>query len=166
MRFDRFILAAIAVIPTIAQAETYGGQFSGRFVKQDVHPAGGNAVVMAGLATGTNSDTAGNAFMNGASVVWTGTQILDRGNGPEQGVITLVGKDGVASAAYKGTIKTTVQDGKPYTTGSGTWEPVAGTGPHQGMKGGGTYSLTMTSPTEFRGEWRGTMTRDGETAQK
>lgn len=153
--------AAIAAVPLLAagaatagEAGDFAGTFSGTIVKQEARPLDDKGhVVVAQAAQGTNRSTGKTDYMNGAQVLWSSTIEIAGGNGPEHGLITLV-KDGVsATSSYSGTLKTTLVDGRPLTTGSGTWTMVSASG--MASEGSGTYAITMTSPTTFEGEWKG-----------
>ena len=151
----------LALAPCVAHAEEFAGSFTGKHTHQEPMPLGENRMVLGLTATGTNKDTGANGFMDGARVMWSAMSLLDKGSGPEGGVLTMVGKDGVVTATYRGTLTTTMeQGGQPRTTATGTWQTLSGTGPFADYKGGGTYSLQMTSKTDFIGEWKGSMSRD------
>ncbi|GEP08131.1 hypothetical protein MOX02_61690 [Methylobacterium oxalidis] len=126
----------------------------------------GQKMVVGLTSTGSNKNTDKTDFMNDAQVVWGGTTVIEQGKGPEQGIITLVAKDGTASAVFTGTATMQMQQDGPRINGQGTWEVVSGTGAYENYKGKGNYTRTATSKTDFEGEWKGSLTkgmRDPET---
>ncbi len=157
----------VFICPTFVLADDYGGKYSGKYTHQEVMPQDqqGQKMVVGSTATGTNKSSGRTVFMDNARVVWGGVTVLEQGQGPEQGIITLAAPDGTAMAFYKGTA--TMQMGKdgPLVSGKGTWEAIPGTGAYETYAGKGTYTRAATSKTEFEGEWKGSLTKGKSSAE-
>lgn len=151
--------ASLALITAAAAGEAdHAGTYTASIVKQEARPLGSpDRLLVAQVAQGTNRSTGATKFMDGAQALWSETVELDKGNGPQHGTISLVDAEGSTTSTYTGSLRTTMVDGQPRTTGQGTWRMVSGTGAHAGKAGQGSYTFTMTSQTEFTGEWKGTV---------
>ncbi len=161
MKYLHVFAVFAACHPAMVLADEYGGQLSGRYTHQETMPQDqqGQAVVVGLTATGTNKSSGRIPFMDDARVVWGSVVALERGSGPEQGIITLVAPDGVAIAAYRGVATTQRGANGPLVSGQGTWEALSGTGAFRDYTGKGTYTRTGLSQTDFTGEWKGTLTK-------
>ena len=83
--------------------------------------------------------------------------VLDQGNGPKQGTSSIVNEKGSITSEFHGMYKTVMVDGQPHTTATGTYKVVAGTGLFAGGTGSGTFSMTSTSKTDFKSDYKGTL---------
>lgn len=154
---------AIGFAQTAIAADS--GNISGRVVvnnvKEDVLPiaeANGHVLLLEEFQ-GTNQDTGGNGYFEGARVDNKDVADLYQGNGPHRGYITLSkGADEVV-AKWSGEVSTTMsKDGKPLTSFKGTWDYIAGTGHYAGINGSGRYSGHFTSKTAYVVDWKGRYT--------
>lgn len=152
----RGALAAVAVslaVPALADG-THTGSWTAQITKQEARPLGSpDHVLVAQVAQGTNRSTGSDPRMDGAQVLFSETVELKQGSGPQHGLISMVDAKGSHTSEYTGRITTTMSGGQPRTGGEGTWKSVSGTGAYADDKSTGTYRFTMTSPTEFTGEW-------------
>jgi hypothetical protein len=109
------------------------------------------------------SATGQSSRFDGGQYSWVDTVDLVKGNGPVHGYLQEKYKDGSTEAdSYAGQITTTMIEGKPKTTGQGTWEMTHGTGSLANVQQRGTWKVTPTSETEFVSDWRGTLTEDSK----
>ncbi|HKH80582.1 MAG TPA: hypothetical protein VKA03_03040 [Methylovirgula sp.] len=135
-----------------ADSSDYGGSFTESIVHREARPLDAQGrVALADVLQGKNTNTGRQDYMDGAQILATDALALDKGNGPQNGIITFI-KDGkTASSEYSGSVKTVMVDGKPQTSGEGTWKSLPG----EAMIGSGTYHWAMTSETDLSGEWEG-----------
>jgi len=108
---------------------------------------------------GTNASIGEVPFLDGAQVMNYSVGDLVKGNGQQNGYITLIkGEDG-AIAKWEQKVVTTMSDGdKPVTTFEGNFTYTGGMGKYAGIKGGGTYKGSFTSETEYVADWQGEYT--------
>ena len=95
--------------------------------------------------------------LDGATIVLAETVVLDKGNGPQAGNITLATDKGSITNEFRGAVKTAMVDGQPHVTTSGTYKMIDGTGIFAGASGHGTYSASFTSKTDWMGEYKGVL---------
>ena len=155
------LTASLALVlgTTVAHAQTMNtsGTFEAGITNQQVHPIGPNGmVIMSSLSKGTTRSPG--APIDGAEMLLSENVVLDRGNGPEQGSVSFVNEKGSLTNEIHGTVKTVLVDGQPRTTASGTYKMISGTGIFAGGEGHGTYAVTFTSKTDYKGEYKGVLT--------
>lgn len=147
-------LALVTAVP--AGEADHAGTYAATITRQEARPLGSpDRLLVAQVAQGSNRSTGATPFMEGAQAIWSETVELDKGNGPQRGMISLIDARGSTTSEYSGTLTTTMEGGQPRTTGQGTWRTVSGTGAYAGSEGSGTYTFTMTSQTAFTGAWKG-----------
>lgn len=149
--------ASLAFLASTAMAEqpVHAGSFTLQITKQEAQPLGSKEhVLVAQVAHGTNKSTGSEPVEDGGQALCSATMDLDKGNGPDHGLYSVVDSKGSTTAEYEGTVTTTMVDGKPRTTAQGTWRHVSSSGAYKGASGTGTYSWTMNSPTDAVGEWK------------
>jgi hypothetical protein len=134
------------------------GTFTMAYVTQEKLsiPDGAGHALLLTEARGTNRNSGPSDFMSKAQVDIREILDLAQGNGSSQGYVTLsLGADSTL-VKISGRVTTTMSpDGSPRTTFAGTWTEVKGTGQYVGIKGGGTYKGSFSSPTEFTVDWQG-----------
>jgi hypothetical protein len=139
-----------------ADSSDYSGTFTESVVKKVAMPLDAQGrVIVVQVLQGTNKNTGRDDYMDGAQLLSSETLTLDKGNGPQSGIVTFI-KDGKGeSYPYTGSVKTVLADGKPQTSGKGTWKALPG----DSMIGSGTYHWVLTSETDLSGEWKGHLQR-------
>ena len=144
--------------PASAADALHSGEWSAEFVKQEARPLGGpDHIVVSAVAVGKNKSKGTQSRTDGAQVLMSDMIEIKQGNGPQNGLFTLVDGKGSLTASYTGRVTTTMVDGQPKTTGEGTWHYVSGSGGYAEVKEAGTYAWTMTSPTALKGTWTETV---------
>ena len=152
-------LAALLVPPTIANAQTMKvlGTFEASVTQQQAHPLGADGmVIISQLSKGTTRSPG--APIDGAEMLLSENVVLNKGNGPEQGSVSYANDKGSVTDEIHGTVTTVMADGQPHTTVSGTYKMISGTGIFAGGEGHGTYTVTFTSKTDYKGEYKGVLT--------
>jgi hypothetical protein len=148
----------VAALPTGSEAAKVSGKFTVKYSQQHQLPVTDAAgpVLLANEARGTNTNTGGTDYMNGATVTSIEIADLTRGNGIQQGYITF-SKNGESSVSrWNGKVHTTLSaDKQPVTTFDGTWTKISGSGRYEEVSGSGRYQGKMVSPTEYVVEWEG-----------
>lgn len=135
----------------------FSGAFTSSIVRKLAAPLDAHGhVIVVQVLQGTNKNTGRRDFMDGAQLLFSETLSLDKGNGPETGVITFVKNGTSESYPYSGSVKTLIVDGKPRTSAVGTWHSMPG----DTMAGSGTYQWAATSETDLTGEWKGHLQRN------
>ena len=144
------------------QAYAEGGKIGGSaaltYTKQEVSmpPAANGQMLILGELSGTNKNTDGSGFMDGATVDNREIGQLFQGNGANAGYYTMTKGGDSTTALWKGQVKTVLaDDGSPRTSFTGTWEYVSGAGKYAGIKGAGQYSGYFTSKTSYTVDWNG-----------
>jgi hypothetical protein len=89
---------------------------------------------------------------NNAHVTYWAVSDLVAGNGSQRGYYVTEHPDGGRDSGTFEAKVTTAQDG---TRLEGTWRATDGTGIFAGMKGEGTFTVRMISPTEGECSWQG-----------
>lgn len=151
-------LAALLVSSTIASAQSMKvhGTFEASVTQQQAHLLGADGmVIVSQLAKGTTKSPG--APIDGAEMLLSENVVLDRGNGPEQGSVSYANDKGSVTDEIHGAVTTVMVDGQPHTTVSGTYKMISGTGIFAGGEGHGTYTVTFTSKTDYRGAYEGTL---------
>ena len=121
------------------------GTMNASIVQQQVVPLGSaDHVVVTMLEKGTTASPG--SPLDGATIVLADTVVLDKGDGPQVGNITLANDKGSITSELHGTVKTVMVDGQPRVSTSGTYKTVGGTGIFAGASGHGTYTASLTSP--------------------
>ena len=143
----------------MAASTRISGHFEQAYVKQEVLPvpqAQGHMIMLT-QANGTNKDTNGTGFMDGAQVVIQEIADLNQGNGPHSGyVIQTMSNGDEVVVKINGRISTTLTaEGQPNTSFSGDWKFKSGTGQYKNIKGSGTYQGHFTSEKEYVVDWNG-----------
>ena len=159
--FTSFVRGALATttlafftMPALAE-DAHSGFWTAQITKQEARPLGSpDHVLVSQVAQGINKSMGSNAKFDGAQVLFSETVELNQGNGPQHGFISLVDAKGSETNEYTGKLTTTMVGGQPRTSGEGTWKFVSGTGAYADGKSTGTYKFTMTSQTDFMGEWK------------
>lgn len=152
--------ASLACLASGAMARdpVHAGSFTLQISKQEVQPLGSkDHVLISQVSRGTNKSTGSEPVGDGGQALSSETVELDHGNGPDHGLYTVADDKGSTTAEYRGKVTTTMVDGKPRTSAQGTWRYVSSSGAYKGADGTGTYTWTMTSPTEAIGEWKENM---------
>lgn len=155
-------LLVIGMALACGQAYAEGGKIAGAaslsYNKQSASmppPANGHMLVF-GELTGTNKNTDGSGYMDGAVVDNREVGQLFQGNGPHTGYYTMSKGADSTTALWKGQVTTVLaEDGSPRTSFKGSWEYVNGTGKYAGIKGAGSYSGYFTSKTTYNVDWNG-----------
>ena len=160
--FARGTLATASLVllatPVLADDSGHAGSWTAQITKQEARPLGSpDHVLVAQVAQGTNRSMGSASVFEGAQVLFSETMEMKQGNGPQHGLISFIDAKGSQTNEYQGKITTTMAGDQPRTGGEGTWKFVSGTGAYQDAKGSGTYKFTITSQTEFKGEWKESM---------
>ena len=132
------------------------GTMNASTTQQQVVPLGSaDHVAVTMLDKGTTKSPG--SPLDGATLVIAETVVLDKGNGPQAGDITLANDKGSITSEIRGTVKTVMVDGQPRVSTSGTYKMINGTGIFAGGSGHGTYDVTFTSKTDWMGEYKGVL---------
>lgn len=159
--FHEIAIASAAAMIALSSAATAAemkvtGTMQASETQQQVLPSGGpDHIIVTMLDKGTTK-SAGSP-LDGATIVLSETAILDKGNGPQAGIISLANDKGSITDEIRGTVKTVMVDGKPHMTTSGTYKMIVGTGMFAGASGHGTYSVSFTSEKDWVGEYNGVL---------
>jgi hypothetical protein len=144
-----------------------GGTFSVKYAEQHPVPvpdAGGHTLVT-GRARGVNRSTGPTLYMDGGDVTNFEFADLIRGNGPQQGYISMsLGADSMMSKWSGKVITVLSADKTPITTMEGTWTRVFGTGRYANVSGQGTYKGHFSSRTEYTVDWNGEISAPSQAA--
>jgi hypothetical protein len=89
---------------------------------------------------------------NNARVTYWGVSDLIAGNGSQRGYYVNEHPDG---GREHGTFEGRVTTSQGGTTIEGMWRATDGTGMYAGMKGQGTFTVRLTSPTQGECSWQG-----------
>ena len=146
----------LAITPAGAAEMKITGTMDAAVTQQQIIPLGSADRVVVGSLHKGSTKSAGSP-LDGASLVTTDTVVLDRGNGPQAGVITLGSDKGSITNEIRGSLKTVMVDGRPRVTTSGSWKMIGGTGIFAGGTGHGSYSVRFTSKTDWMGEYNGVL---------
>jgi hypothetical protein len=153
-------LAAVALLgwSSGSAPSKIAGTFSAKYAEQHPLPvpdAAGHALVL-GRAQGTNRSTGPTPYMDKGNVTNFEFGDLTRGNGPQQGYISMSQGADTLISKWTGKVTTTLSPDKtPITTMEGTWTKVMGTGRYGDARGKGTYKGHFTSQTEYTVDWSG-----------
>ena len=161
---SRILLAALALpaaaLFTAAPLKVRG-TFTMKYDQQFGAPVGDapDHVIYGFVASGTNQGMGAGDPLEGAKSTHVLQGELTRGNGPQAGYsIKWIGADSIVDKV-EGTMRTTVgTDGKPRTTGSGTYQMIRGTGKFAGAKAKGTWTSRTTGPDSYVVDWSGEFT--------
>ena len=105
---------------------------------------------------GTNRNTGPARWMEGSTLVSSGTADLVAGTGPHQGYIIEIENGDTSYVRWSGRVTTTLTDGKaPMTSFEGRWTKTGGSGRFTDATGAGSYRGQFTSPTQYTTEWSG-----------
>ncbi len=133
-----------------------GGTMSASVTQQQVIPLGSaDRIAITMLDKGTTKSSG--SPLDGATIMLAEEAVLDKGNGPQIGTITLANDKGSITNEIHGAVKTVMVDGQPRVSTSGTYKMVDGTGLFAGASGHGTYSAAFTSKTDWEGEYKGVL---------
>ena len=89
---------------------------------------------------------------NNVTITYWGTADVAGGNGSQKGYfVNDHGADGRDIGAFEGKVATIGNE----MTVEGKWQYTGGSGKFQGITGGGTFKIRMTSPREVQGTWQG-----------
>lgn len=157
------IMSAVAVMgfaPMSALAESVkdSGGYDATYSKRDMQPIPDQEghVLMLIEATGTAISPGGP--LDGFSVTGRETADLQQGNGPQQGYVIFAKGPDELIVKFQGNIATTLKDGQPNTTMSGSYAVVSATGALAGTQGEGSYSGYFTAEDKYHVDWEGTRT--------
>ena len=153
-------LAACTLLAVAPRADAnemkIAGGMSASVVQQQAIPLGSaDHVALTMLEKGTTKSPG--SPLDGATIMLADTAVLDKGNGPQMGEITLANDKGSITNEIHGAVKTVIVDGQPRVSTSGTYKMVSGTGIFAGASGHGTYSASFTSKTDWMGEYKGVL---------
>jgi len=105
---------------------------------------------------GINVSTGKQAFMDAARLINIGTSELVKGNGPHQGYARLIkGADTVVSKWGGNVTAALSAEGTPLVTFAGIFSYTTGTGQFKNIQGTGTYKGKYISSTIATVEWEG-----------
>ena len=141
----------LAVAPAGAAEMKITGTMEAAVTQQQVVPLGSADHVAVGSLHKGSTKSAGSP-LDGAALVLTDMVVLDKGNGPQAGVITLGNDKGSMTNEIHGSLKTVMVDGQPRISTSGTYKMINGTGIFTGGSAHGTYTASFTSKTDWTGE--------------
>lgn len=85
-----------------------------------------------------------------------GMNRLFQGNGEGQGYHTLKTDEGTVVVQWQGTVTTVMNDDRPSTSFTGTWQVIKGSGKFLNMEGQGNYDGYFTSEETRVINWKGT----------
>ena len=145
---------AALTLPAAAGDALHAGSWTATITKQEVRPLGQDHIILTQMATGSNKSTGTEPRGDGAQALMAETVELKQGSGPQNGQFTLVDAKGSLTARYTGRVTTRMVDGKPETTGQGTWTHISSTGDYASVQETGSYAFTMTSASEMVGTWQ------------
>ena len=153
------VMFGLTTLSAMAGSTRIAGTFSQSYSKQEVLPipqAQGH-IIMLTESQGSNSNTNGSGYMDGAKVVISEIVDLNRGNGPHQGYVTQTMSNGDETVThFNGKVTTTMTaEERPNTTMKGSWKTIRGTGQYSGIKGSGTYAGYFTSEKDYVVDWKG-----------
>jgi hypothetical protein len=166
-----FVLAiALGVTTSEAQQKTrVSGSMTMAHIKYEtinVNEADNHTISLY-VFEGVNQSTGKQAFMDGASLINIGTSELVKGNGSHQGYARLMkGADTVVSK-WSGNVTAALSaEGRPRVTFAGTFSYTTGTGQFKNIQGTGTYKGKYISSTIATVEWEGEYSVGGTAVKK
>ncbi len=152
------VIIAVVVAPSAAQEKfKIAGKMTSAETRQDTIAIGDVEGHIFSLSKyeGTNASTGENRFMDGAQLVNVASSELTNGVGPHHGYVKLIHADGTVIAQWKGRVTTVSTKEGPLVSFEGTYSYTTGTGKFQNIRGSGTYKGQFTSKTEYTTDWEG-----------
>ena len=154
-----WIIAALALaglaVPALAEPQSEAGSFEAAYVKREVQPIAEGHILLLSEASGTNKSAGGSGRLDGFAVSVRETVDLDKGNGPHLGYTIFSRGEDRQIVRMNGKVTTTIKDGQPSTTMTGTWQVVDATGNLAGTRGEGTYSGYFLAEDKYHVDWKG-----------
>jgi hypothetical protein len=153
------LIVAVAAAPSSAQEKIkIAGNLTLTYSQKEAMEVGdteGHILRFTG-ATGTNISTAEHMFMDNAHATTMSFADLTKGNGPQQGYLSLCQEADTVFAKWQGEVTTTLSAEKtPIITFQGIWFYTRGTGKFVTIAGKGTYKGKFISETEHLVDWEG-----------